>query len=267
MDKKNFMTIPRAECNIAYKEILLNSDQKWKTSELIAQSGDYSSALSSAIISTEELVKAFIVFLDGQGFSFRNIKGMHTIFRNHRIRYFILFFLYVMGLLNEDIQKLMMKITRRSPAVLSRYNESKMWKKKFQSNIEKYIQQKAQELQLEIERFYKLDALRQASFYTDYDGSLKSPTTFTKEDFDIFQSRLYLAHFTGESIISSFLNADEDTMETIESFKKDFVKQGYYQNIENAFKYMNDARLNPFDAFMKSVFQIELGSNKNLPNK
>lgn len=98
------MTIPRAECNIAYKEILLNSNQKWKTSELIAQSGDYSSALSFAIISTKELVKAFIVFLDGQGFSFRNIKGMQNIFCNHRIRYFILFFFYIMGLFNEELQ-------------------------------------------------------------------------------------------------------------------------------------------------------------------
>lgn len=267
MTGKNFLTISKVECQIAYKEILLNSDQKWKTSELIAQSGDYSSALSSAIISTEELVKAFIVFLDGQGFSFRKIKGMYTIFRNHRIRYFILFLLYVMGLLNEDIQKLMMKITRRSPAVLNRYNESKMWKKKFKSNIEKYIQQKAQELQLEIERFSTLDALRQASFYTDYNGSLKSPTTFTKEDFEIFQSRLTLARFAGESIINSFINADEDTMKSIDKLKMDCVKKGYYKNIEEAFKYMNDTRLNPFDAFMKSVFQIELGSNKNLSDK
>lgn len=261
------MTIPRAECNIAYKKILLNSDQKWKTSELVAETGDYSSACSIAIISTEELVKAFIVFLDGQGFSFRNIKGMHNIFRNHRIRYFILFFLYAMGLFNKEIQKLMPKIIKRPPAVLARYNESKMWKKKFRGNLEKYIMQKTEELQLEFERFSTLDALRQASFYTDYDGSLKSPATFTKEDFEIFQSRLSLARFTGEGIINSFIHADEEAMKAIETLKTDCVKQGYYKNIEEAFKYMNDTRLNPFDAFMKSVFQIELGSNKNLSDK
>jgi AbiV family abortive infection protein len=261
MAKNNFMTIPRTECNIAYKEILLNSDQKWKTSELIAQYGDYSSALSSAIISTEELVKAFIVFLDGQGFSFRNIKGMHNIFRNHRIRYFILFFLYVMGLFNEEIQKLMTTVIRRPPSVLSRYSESKIWKKKFQVNIEKYILQKTQQLQLEIERFSTLDAIRQASFYTDYDGNLKSPATFTKEDFEIFQSRLYLARFTGEGIINSFINADVDTMKSIERLKMDCVKKGYYKKIEEAFKYMNDKRLDPFEAFMKSIFQMDIDTH------
>ncbi|WP_346856866.1 AbiV family abortive infection protein [uncultured Draconibacterium sp.] len=267
MANDNFLTISRAECNIAYKEILINSDQKWKTSELIAETGDYSSACSFAIISTEELVKALIVFFDGQGFNFRNVKGMSTIFRNHRIRYFILFFLYVMGLFNDEIRKLMSKVIKKPPVVLTRYNESKMWKKKFQGNVEKYILQKADELQLEIERFSKLDALRQASFYTDYEGSLKSPVTFSKEDFEVFQSRLSQARTAGKGIMNSFAHADEDTMGTIESFKKDFVKQGYYENIENAFKYMNDKRLNPFDAFMKSVFQIDLDNNKSLQNK
>lgn len=84
------------------------------------------SACSFAIISTEELVKAFIVFWDGQGFNFRKIKGMSTIFRNHRIRYFILFLLYVMGLLNDELRKLMSTVIQKPPSVLARYYESKI---------------------------------------------------------------------------------------------------------------------------------------------
>lgn len=267
MANNNFLTISKAECEAAYKVILNNSDQKWETSELIANSGDYASACSLSIISLEELVKALIVFFDGQGFNFRNIKGMNAIFRNHRIRYFLLFFLYAMGLLNDELVKLISKIIKKPPSVLSRYNESIVWKKGYKSNIEKYILQKADELRIEIERFSKVDALRQASLYTDYDDGLKTPVTFSNEDYEILHYRLSKAREVGKSIISSFAYNDEDTIKSIETLKRDFVKNEYYLNIENAFRYMNDTRLNPFDAFMKSVFQIDLESKKESKQK
>ncbi len=258
MANDNFLTISKAKCKEAYIEILKNSDKKWNTSKLIAESGDYGSACSIAIISLEELVKALIVFFDGQGFNFRNIKGMKTLFRNHQVRYFLLFFLFVMGLMKDELVSMMLKIRNKPVSVLSRYISSILGKNRFQDKTKEYVIQKSIELNMEIERFSNVDALRQESLYTDFDGNLKSPVTISREDYEILHFRLSKAREAGKGIINSFETNDESTIGHIENFKKDFAKNGYYKNIENAFKYMNDTRLSPFDAFMKSVFDIEL---------
>lgn len=66
---------------------------------------------------------------------FDKFDNIHIIFVSHKLAFF-----YVVTVL--------------------RTSKSKMWKNRFQCNIEKYILQKTDELQMEIERFSKLDALR-----------------------------------------------------------------------------------------------------------
>src|SRR5579859_8076673 len=102
MDDMSFLNLPKKD------------DQKWNSAIMLAKSEDYGGAVSLLIISIEELIKSIILFMDGKGFEFRNVKGINTFFRNHQIRYIIAFVMFAMNIIGEDLVKFILKI-RENP--------------------------------------------------------------------------------------------------------------------------------------------------------
>ncbi|NOT91646.1 AbiV family abortive infection protein [Ferruginibacter sp.] len=110
MEGKTFLNISRKECLIVYNDILENSDRRWESGMVLAKNGDFGLGISASIISIEELIKAIIVFLDGNGFDFRKSKGIDSFFRNHEIRYVIAYFIFIISLAGDELKKIIKKM-------------------------------------------------------------------------------------------------------------------------------------------------------------
>jgi len=122
---KNFMGLTNAECIVAFKHVLDNSDSLYEDAKLLANNGSYGRATSMLIHSTEEMMKAFILFLDGHGFQFRSkVSGIHNLFVNHKLRYGLAMLLSILYILSEDL-KHMLNIVKNTPKLVIDFNKDK----------------------------------------------------------------------------------------------------------------------------------------------
>lgn len=76
---ENFLNISQLACQKSHMTILENSDRHFIVAEKIYEMKDfYGIAISHLILSTEELVKALIIYLEGEGLHLRSIKGIKS---------------------------------------------------------------------------------------------------------------------------------------------------------------------------------------------
>jgi AbiV family abortive infection protein len=61
MENRSLLNISPKECLEVYQEVLLNAERLWQTGETLRDAGVYSQAISSCIISTEELIKGYLL--------------------------------------------------------------------------------------------------------------------------------------------------------------------------------------------------------------
>ncbi len=252
MSSKTFLTISKKECLIVYRDILENSDKKWDAGKKLADIEEYGGATSMAIISVEELIKALVVFLDGKGFEFRNVKGMDAIFNHHQIRYFLAYAMFVMSLFGEELLKFIGKVRENPNSIIILSEEIKNDKEFFEKNIKFYLFRKMILIKEEFNWFSKVDIFRKEGFYCDYDDQLKNPIKITKEDYyGVFQ-RLERVKKIGIALIDSFNIQDEKTTEQFDNIKRDFKQKDYYQKIGDSLATMRKTRQSPFDLIKQS---------------
>lgn len=61
---KSFLEISKQECLNNYQKLIDNSVRHFKVAEIIFNNEEYGIAISHLILGTEELVKAFILYLE-----------------------------------------------------------------------------------------------------------------------------------------------------------------------------------------------------------
>lgn len=252
MSSKTFLTISKKECLEVYTSILKNSDQKWEAGKNLAAINDYGGATSMAIISVEEMVKALIVFLDGKGFEFRNVKGMDTVFKHHQIRYLIAYAMFALSLVGDELFKFLAKI-RENPSEVIRMDEAMVQNEEefFEKNIKQYLFRKLIQLKREFDWFSQVDIFRQDGFYCDYDEQLKNPITISSYDYEQVIQRLEKVLKVGKEIILAFENQDEKLTDQFKDIKRNFKQKKYYQHIENLLATVRQSRETPFDLIKK----------------
>jgi len=246
MSSKTFATISREECLSVYKKILTHSDVKWESGKKLAEMNDAGGAVSLAIISVEELIKAIIIFLDGNGFEFRNVKGMNAFFEQHQIRYILAYAMFAMSLFGEDLLKFIDKVHTNPNEILELNRERKENKSAFDRRIKHYTVKKMVLLKKEFEWFSKIDIFRQDGFYSDYENQLKNPIEINAKDYNEVALRLEKVRMIGKKIIEAFDSADAQIVEQLEKMKNDLKEKKHYEKLGETLLNIRKYKGNPF---------------------
>jgi AbiV family abortive infection protein len=255
MSSKTFLTISKQECLIVYQDLLNNSQKKWQAGENLAKTNEFGSAISLAIISTEELVKGIIVFLDGKGFDFRNVKGMDTVFRNHQIRYVIAYAMFLMAIFGEELMKFILKIKDDPDKFILIFDEMKDDEKYFEKHFGYYLLKKIVTIRREFRWFSKADIFRQDGFYCDYQEQLKTPILVDSKNYKQVYKRLERVRTMGLGIIDACNTPDDFSKNYLEEMKLNFLRKGFYESMAKALDIVRQQRKNPFeliDHFLES---------------
>jgi AbiV family abortive infection protein len=158
------MNLSKKECLLVSQDCIANSNSKHSDAITLASSGSYGNATSQLMLSLEEMMKAIVLNLDGNGFEFRNrVKGIGNLFENHRLRYFLAFTLSVMNVFGQDLKKLLIK-TINSP---EEFLNLKMEDPGLQHRLTLWVIVKMEFIQKEIVWFSNADLYRQDGFYVE----------------------------------------------------------------------------------------------------
>jgi AbiV family abortive infection protein len=229
---KNFSSLSQKECIEEYKGILQNAERCWKSGEILAKDEDYGRAISLAIISIEEIIKAAVIFLDGKGFRFRKVKGIRLLFRTHQIRYFIAFAMFVVTIFGDDLIKFIQSLREKDKSGLDKLQRDFSDKALLESKAEQYAKEKFLQIAKELEWFSKVDVLRQNGFYCDYDEQLINPIQISRTEYFEVLQKLEKVRKVGAELIRSFDSDDELIAEQLSKALKEFNENDRYKSIE-----------------------------------
>ena len=87
---RKFQNLSPHECLAAYTTVMKNANRHFKVSQTLQSVNEFPNAIAHLILSTEELIKAMVLFLDRYGFNLRKEKMISRIFHDHDARHFIL---------------------------------------------------------------------------------------------------------------------------------------------------------------------------------
>lgn len=247
MNNKSFINISQSECLIEYKNILINSNHKWETSKMLAGAKDYGTAISHAIISTEELVKSIVLLLDSNKFQFRN--SMPSIFKDHNLRHFISYGMLILNVFSEDLFKFISEARENPQKTYNTLSAFFKDEKSVQLKAKFYLFKKIILLRKEFRWFSKLEKNRQSGFYYDYIEIPLNPISITEQSYFEVILRLEKVRKIGLMAIDILTNQDELFSEQLEQLKKDFKDKKYYENISKLIIKAKQKNKNIFEAF------------------
>jgi len=246
MASKPLNTLSQDECSDYYDILVKNAKSQWDIADTLSAAGQYGAATSHLLISIEESMKSIIVFMDTQGYTFRHIKGIDAIFRNHRIRFFIAYIMFAIGLIGEDFIKLLGKI-KKNPGLADEYVKLFTGKEEMPLELKYYLLRKMILLKNEKELFKKADLFRQIGFYADYNAEAHSPQDMTQETYNtIYERMLKVKKFTA-SLIKAYSPSDETMKKLIANNKKIFNENKFYSLIERGLLKAKNTKDSPFD--------------------
>ncbi len=259
MPDKSFVTISRKECQSRYKEIITVSDKHWETSQKMAEAENYGLAMILLIASIEELVKALIIFFDANGFDLRKVKGMNKFFKDHQIRYFIAYIMFIMNIVIDEFKKIIIQYYNRPEDLMQLVKQAKSDETFFEKHLKFYLLRKLILVKKELEWFEKIDLSRQQSLYSDYQGKFSSPVTIGKADYDEALAKLEKVRLVGKGIIEGLeLNEYKDHLEMM---KKQFKEGNYYRHMELALHKLNQEKSKPFKMLRTQINDAQGGVN------
>jgi hypothetical protein len=216
---------------ILYKEALTNSEIHWNCGiDNGTNKKYYGKAVSDLILSKEELVKGLVLFFDSKGFEFTNIKNFdQKLFSEHKIRYFIAFFMCVFNNFQEAFFKFVEKHSKDNfkQLKLTEANKTAMKEKYFPIVLEKL-----KLINSEFKWYSKLSYLREGGTYTNKGQRGISPAKIDENIYnDTFKRLKYIRDF-GLLIIKEFEPKTVQIDKIINYLKKDAKDQKFYNWIE-----------------------------------
>ena len=90
MKEKTFIDLSPDECGETHSKVLLNAEQHFNISEILASMGLFGPAISHLILGTEEKIKALLLLLESKHFQLRKVRGVNKIFNQHFARHHII---------------------------------------------------------------------------------------------------------------------------------------------------------------------------------
>lgn len=260
---KNFMTLNATECLVASKLLHDNSDSLYNSAISLSNNSSWGHATSLLIQSTEESMKAFILFLDGNGFQFRNrVDGISNLFINHKLRYGLAMLLSILHIFSEDLKQLVPKIVNSTKLTFDFEKDKKQLGDVFLS----YIQTRIKTVILEVSWFSKAEFLRQDGFYVDYIDEIKTPLQIKETDFKAVLLRIDGLRSFLNDYIKSFDTNDERLLQGIENLQEQFISENWYEKIGKVIELFKDKKKNPLSdlSIILSDFSKSLDNTKSL---
>jgi AbiV family abortive infection protein len=255
MSSKRFPDLSEEECMAEYPAIIDQAEKHWSTALLVAEAHqNYGLGISTMIISMEELIKAMILFADAHGFEFRKVKGMALIFRNHQIRYLIMYIGFIMGIFGDELKKLMLHIIKDPRRWLEISRLIKNNDSEEQKKLTNYVFRKFVVLRSEYRWFKKIDALRQSGLYSDFNDSLKRPSDLSKEDFDYVLERLGKVKTICLAFIDAITNIpDPQVLKVLDDLRADTKAAKRYDQLASWLVILKKHKYDAFTAFHSAV--------------
>lgn len=247
MENRTFLNISASECAVVYQEILNNSNKTWDAGLRMAETGEFGLATSLAIISIEEMVKALVVFFDSQGFEFRRVKGIKSIFANHQLRYFIAFLMFVLSLVGDELIKLVKKVNEDPKRMTDWMEKIKLNDAYLEGILFKYLLRKLVIIKKELDWFSKVDIFRQKGFYCDYEDRLKSPLNISEDEYNQLIARLEKVKNVGSELVLVFSSKNGEGHKNLEKLRRHMKDNDLYSKIEMILSNTRKARKTPFD--------------------
>jgi AbiV family abortive infection protein len=260
---KSFMGLTNSECIDASKHLMDNAKGLYNDAKLLANNGSYGHATSMLIHSTEETMKALILFLDGNGFLFRRkVKGINNLFVNHKLRYGLAMLLSVLNIFSEDLKDLFQKI-KNEPNLILALNKDK---EQMGRILLQYAQKKIKIVIQEIFWFSKAEFIRQEGFYVDYVDEIKTPLQISKKDFEDVLIRIEGMRSSVSGLIQVFDSNDKMLVQDIDKYKQQFINENWYENIGKVIEMFKDGKTNPLEALSNTLteFSEELDNKTTL---
>jgi AbiV family abortive infection protein len=255
MSKKTFITLSKKECLEVYTDMVQNSNKKWQSGIKLAENNDFGSAISLAIISNEELIKALIVFFDGNGFRLRSIKGINALFKNHQLRYLIAYVMFAMGSFINDFTNLINEF-RKDPSLINAWiNVSSDKRFEFETWLIDYLKEKFNSLGIEFNWFSNIDRYRQDGLYCDYNNNLKNPIDISKQEYQFAFYRLELVRRIGISFFESINDENLAMQDVLCSIKDGLIKNDFYNKASKIFSSLRNIKENPFDTIKNFIME------------
>lgn len=248
MNKKYFLNLSKEDCLKEYNNLKVNSEIKLKSSENLAFNGDLGSAISLLIISNEELIKALILYLDANGLSLRNIKGMKSIFNNHKLRYLLIFWFSIITIFFDDIKQYLPQMVK-DKRLLNAVNTYKVFgliDPLFSSKLNFYIKRKAVQFRQELKFYSRVDKMRQNGLYLDPES-----TTFSRSDYIKVHKKFLKVRFTIQEFLPYSLTDGNDKTAAIQIIKEILIKKNGYEELGQLINKINKPNINPYDEMFK----------------
>lgn len=184
--------------------------------------------------------------MDTQGFDFRKVNGIDTIFRNHRIRFFIAYIMFAIGLIGDDFIKLIQKI-KDNPNILQDYMKLFISKDELPIPFKWYFLRKYVLIKKEKELFEKADLFRQIGFYADFNEEANSPQDMSKETYDMIYERMLKVKIFTAGFIRAYTPSDETMAKLIQDNRKIFNDNKVYTLLERGLLQAKSTKQSPFD--------------------
>lgn len=261
MVEKSIMNFSRSECLKASKEALKKSRQGFIAAEVLAKTEDYDHASALLITSNENLIKGFILYMDGIGFSFRTIKGMNSLYNNHKLRYLLGFLLSVFSIFERDLKLLLLKCVR-NPKLASQF---KFDDPAIMTWLKDYILKRTLQIKAEVEFFSKLDRTRQQGVYSDFDHAAEL-ITISPQKYKELHIKIASLNSIIYMIMGAFTNfPDDEIKKYFQKLKVDFKKK-YNQHIEILLSKINKSNVKSYETMQEAIeeFYIEIVETPNL---
>jgi AbiV family abortive infection protein len=224
--------LSNADCDKAYKEMLINADKHRELALTIAKSGQYGSGVSHLILGTEEVVKALLLQIQSIGINIRDIPGVYLFFTDHIIKHN---FAILTNLMYKPIKLFMglvykMREEIHNPEIKQEYTEDEKAVLSKDENRIKVIFKNLPEL---FNWWEEANKAKNKGFYVDYSHSLETPMQVTDDEFrqalkitDEFRTQIF-------EVVEYFEKmTEQDRLETVENAKKHDFTQILLQVIE-----------------------------------
>jgi AbiV family abortive infection protein len=235
---KTFNTLSQQECQKVFPEIYLSANDKWKSTNYLSKKEDYATATFLMITCIEEYLKSLILALDGNGFKFRQIKGFDGVFKNHSLRYPIIYLFHFMAASFEfsETFKLKKGVIRKAWYTLNRLIDTK-------TNFKWYS---------------NLDNLRENSLYSNFTDQLILPNEINKIEFEKVKENLTKVRFAFCSIIV-VLNPENDRfksekVEFIDTVNKMVNDFGLYDSLDEQLSLIRKGK--PNSNHLRTITQL-----------
>jgi AbiV family abortive infection protein len=209
------------KCLDASKEAFINANNHKQSAELIAKNKQYGMAVSILILSTEELVKGILLYIQYLSIDIRNISGVYLFFTDHIIRHRLATMINLM----YPMLKLIMGIVFKTKEKLHNPESNIQFTNEENAIIyedENEIKNLFKDLPAMMDWWDEANMNKNKGFYVDYSNSLETPMQVSELEYNQAFVITNIFHKQILDIVYQLEKATDEDKKEIKRNQKDY---------------------------------------------